>query len=166
MNFDRSLSSFRVKNLQHVLLEFDIDVDEDRVLADVLEKVDRARAEFPQEARQPVIEEVSFSALPILTVNLWGDAPERELQRRAKELQRKIEAIPLVLEAKISGERTDVLEAIIDPARTESLGITFAEIAGAVSQNNALVPAGTLETESGLPLPRGTGGLYSLARPE
>mgnify|MGYP000040805891 CR=1 FL=1 len=145
----KEIEGVAATNVAYVLLEFDIDVDEDRVLADVLEKVDRARAEFPQEARQPVIEEVSFSALPILTVNLWGDAPDRELQRRAKDLQRKIEAIPLVLEAKISGERTDVLEAIIDPARTESLGITFAEIAGAISQNNALVPAGALETESG-----------------
>ena len=136
-------------NVAVVTLEFDIDVDTNRVLADVLEKVDRARAEFPQEAQQPVVEEISFSALPILTINLWGDAPERELQRRAKDLQRKIEAVPLVLEAKISGERTDVLEAIIDPAMTESLGITFEEIAAAVSRNNSLVAAGALETSSG-----------------
>ncbi len=145
----KEIQGVAATNVAYVTLEFDIGVDKDRVMADVLEKVDRARAEFPQEARQPVIEEVSFSALPILTVNLWGDAPERELQRRAKDLQRKIEAIPLVLEANISGERTDVLEAIIDPARSESLGITFQEIAGAVSQNNALVPAGALETGSG-----------------
>ncbi|MEP3654094.1 MAG: efflux RND transporter permease subunit [Litorimonas sp.] len=136
-------------NVAYVTLEFELGVDEDAIMADVLEKVDRARAEFPAEARQPIVEEVSFSALPILTVNLWGDAPERELQKRAKLLQRKIEAIPLILEARISGERTDVLEAIIDPAKTESLGITFGEIAGAVSQNNSLVPAGAIETESG-----------------
>jgi multidrug efflux pump len=136
-------------NVAYVTLEFDIDVDEDVAMAEVLEKVDRARAEFPTEARQPVIEEVSFSALPILTVNLWGDAPERELQRRAKNLQRKLEAIPLILEANISGERTDVLEAIVDPARMESLGITFDEISGAVARNNSLVPAGALETDSG-----------------
>ena len=42
-------------NMARVLLEFDIGVDNDRILADVLEKVDRARAEFPQEARQPII---------------------------------------------------------------------------------------------------------------
>lgn len=136
-------------NVAYVTLEFELGVDEDAIMADVLEKVDRARAEFPAEARQPIVEEISFSALPILTVNLWGDAPERELQRRAKLLQRKIEAIPLVLEAKISGERTDVLEAIIDPAKTESLGITFGEISAAVTQNNSLVPAGAIETESG-----------------
>ena len=145
----KEIEGVAATNFANVLLEFDIGVDKDRVLADVLEKVDRARAEFPQEARQPVIEEVSFSAVPILTVNLWGDAPERELQRRGKELQRKIESIPLVLEANISGERVDVLEAIIDPAKTESLGITFEEIAVAVSQNNSLIPAGALQTNSG-----------------
>ena len=145
----KEINGVAATNVAYVTLEFELGVDEDVVMADVLEKVDRARAEFPAEARQPIIEEVSFSALPILTVNLWGGAPERELQRRAKDLQRKIETIPLVLEAKISGEKTEVLEAIIDPAKTESLGITFSEIATAVSQNNALVPAGALETENG-----------------
>ena len=136
-------------NVAFVTLEFELGVDEDVIMADVLEKVDRARVEFPAEARQPIVEEISFSALPVLTVNLWGAAPEAELQRQAKALQRKIESIPLILEAKISGERTDVLEAIIDPAKAESLGITFSEISAAISQNNALVPAGALETESG-----------------
>ena len=145
----KEIKGVAATNVAVVLLEFDIDINTDRALADVIEKVDRARADFPQEAQQPIIEEISFSALPILTINLWGDAPERELQRYAKDLQRKIEAIPLVLEAKISGERTDVLEAIIDPARIESLGITFEEISAAVSRNNTLVPAGALETESG-----------------
>lgn len=145
----KEISGVASVNVAYVTLEFDIDVDKDVAMADVLEKVDRARAEFPDDAQQPIIEEVSFSALPILTVNLWGDAPERELQRRAKELQRKIEAIPLILEANISGERTDVLEAVIDPAQSESLGITFEEIAVAVSQNNALVAAGAIETTSG-----------------
>jgi len=53
------------------------------------------------------------------------------------------------LEASISGERIDVLEAILDPAKIESLGITYDEIALAVSRNNSLIPAGAVETESG-----------------
>lgn len=145
----KEIDGVAATNVAYVTLEFELGVDEDIIMADVLEKVDRARAEFPAEAHQPIVEEVSFSAAPILTVNLWGGAPERELQRQAKILQRKIESIPLVLEANISGEKTEVLEAIIDPAKTESLGITFGEISAAVAQNNALVPAGTLETDSG-----------------
>ena len=42
-----------------------------------------------------------------------------------------------------------MLEAILDPAKVESLGITFDEIAAAVSRNNSLIPAGAIETESG-----------------
>jgi len=80
---------------------------------------------------------------------MFGDAPERELQRRAKYVQRKIEGISQVLEARISGERTDLLEAELDPALIESTGITFDEIAAAVASNNALITAGTLQTESG-----------------
>ena len=48
----KEIEGIAATNVAYVLLEFEIDVDKDRVLADVLEKVDRARAEFPQEAQQ------------------------------------------------------------------------------------------------------------------
>ncbi len=132
-----------------MILEFTASFDQDKALQDVIEKVNKARGEFPQEAREPVIEEFNTATLPILVVNMFGDAPERELQRRAKYMQRKIEGISQVLEARISGERTDLLEAELDPALIESTGITFDEIAAAVASNNALITAGTLQTESG-----------------
>ena len=145
----KQIDSIAATNVAYVTVEFDISHDQDKALTDVLEKVDRARAEFPQEAREPVVEEVSTATLPIITVNLWGDAPERELQKRAKDLQARLESLPQVLEANISGERVDVLEAILNPAKIESLGITYDEIALAVGRNNSLIPAGALKTESG-----------------
>jgi len=138
----KQIDSIAATNVAYMIIEFDISHDQDKALTDVLEKVDRARAEFPQEAQEPIVED-------IITVNLWGDVPERELQRRAKDLQSRLESLPQVLEASISGERIDVLEAILDPAKVESLGITFDEIAAAVSRNNSLIPAGAIETESG-----------------
>jgi len=144
-----NLISLTTKTKPFVIIEFDISHDQDKAIRDVLEKVDRARSEFPAEALEPIVEEVSTSTLPIITVNLWGDVPERELQRRAKDLQSRLEGLPQVLEANISGERVDVLEAILDPAKIESLGISYDEIALAVGRNNALIPAGALETESG-----------------
>ena len=145
----KQIDSIAATNVAYMIIEFDISHDQDKALTDVLEKVDRARAEFPQEAQEPIVEEVSTATLPIITVNLWGDVPERELQRRAKDLQSRLENLPQVLEASISGELIDVLEAILDPAKVESLGITFDEIAAAVSRNNSLIPAGAIETESG-----------------
>jgi multidrug efflux pump len=132
-----------------MILEFNASFDQDKAIQEVIEKVNKARGEFPQEAREPVIEEFNTATIPILVVNMFGAAPERELQRRAKYIQRRIEGIPQVLEARISGERTDLLEAELNPALIEATGITFDEIAAAVSRNNALITAGTLQTESG-----------------
>jgi multidrug efflux pump len=133
----------------NMVLEFNASFDQDKAISDVLEKVDRARSEFPQQAREPIVEELNSATLPILVVNLYGDAPDRELQFQAKNLQQKIESISSVLEANITGEREQVLEAVLDPAQLESAGISFLEIARAVSSNNALITAGTLETDNG-----------------
>ncbi|WP_371398041.1 efflux RND transporter permease subunit [Fretibacter rubidus] len=145
----KQMDGVAANSVAYMILEFNASFDQDKAIQDVIEKVDKARSEFPQEAREPIIEEINTSTLPIVVVNLFGAAPERELQRRAKMLQRRIESLPEVLEANISGERTDVLEAELDPALIESSGITFDEIAAAVSRNNSLITAGVLETESG-----------------
>lgn len=133
----------------NMILEFNASFDQDKAISDVLEKVDRARSEFPQEAREPIVEEINSATLPILVVNLYGEAPERELQLRAKDLQQRIESIPSVLEANISGEREQLLEAVLNPAQLESAGISFLEVARAISGNNTLITAGNLETDNG-----------------
>jgi len=85
----KQMDGVAATNVAFLTLEFEASHDLDQAIADVLEKVDRARAEFPQEAQEPIVNEISTSALPIVTVNLWGDAPERALQRQAKNLQRR-----------------------------------------------------------------------------
>ena len=145
----KQMDGIAANSVAYMILEFNASFDADKAIQDVIEKVDKARAEFPLEAREPVIEEFNTATLPIITVNLFGDVPERELQNRGKDLQRRIEGISAVLEAKISGERIDVLEAELVPSLIESSKITFNEIAQAVAQNNSLITAGVLETDSG-----------------
>ncbi|MEP1229132.1 MAG: efflux RND transporter permease subunit [Litorimonas sp.] len=145
----KEINGVGATNIAYVSLEFEASFDQDQAFSDVLEKVDRARAEFPDDAEEPIVEEVSTSALPIITVNLWGNAPDRELQKRAKDLKRRIESLPQVLEANISGEREDILEAVLNPSQIDSLGITFDEISSAIGRNNSLIPAGSLQTKSG-----------------
>lgn len=145
----KTMDGVATNSAAYMMLEFNASFDKDRALQQITDKVNKARSEFPLEAREPVIEEFNMATLPILVVNLYGDAPQRELQARAKDLKRRIEGIPSVLEANISGERTDVLEAELDPSLIESSGITFDEIAAAISRNNSLITAGTLQSETG-----------------
>ncbi len=145
----KRMDGVAAQSVGYITLEFNASFDQEKAIQDITEKVDRARSEFPQEAREPIVEEINTNKLPVVVVNLFGNTPDRELQRQAKNLKRHIEGIPGVLEANISGERVDVLEAIIDPALVESTGITFDEIASAVARNNSLITAGALETDNG-----------------
>ena len=88
-------------------VEFDVNVDADEALADLRLKIDEAQPEFLQEADEPIIAETNYSLVPTLCVTLSGQVPERTLHLHARTLQDEIEALPTVLEARLSGEREE-----------------------------------------------------------
>jgi len=143
------IQAFSSQGFAGIILEFDVDFDKDRALQEVREKVDLARAEIPTEAEEPIITEFNASLFPVLVVAISGDVPERALLERARKLQDAIEAVPTVLEAKLVGDREELLEVIIDPVKLESYNVSQLELVNAVSLNNQLVAAGALDTGQG-----------------
>ncbi len=132
-----------------VALSFEFGWDKAKTLADVRDKVNRAEAEFPEGAGRASINEISFSNLPVLVVAISGELPERTLIKAATELQEKIEALPSVLEAGISGTRDELLEVVIDPLKLEAYNVTTSELINVVVRNNQLIAAGNIENASG-----------------
>ena len=145
----KEITAFSSQGIAGIILEFDVDFDEDQALQEVREKVDLARAEIPAEAEEPVITEFNASLFPVLVATISGDVPERALLERARRLQDAIEAVPTVLEAKLVGDREELLEVVIDPVKLESYNVSQLELINAVSLNNQLVAAGALDTGQG-----------------
>jgi multidrug efflux pump len=146
------LKEFRSHTYQggaSVVLEFQAGYDIDKALDDVREQVDLAKPELPEDTDEPFVQEVAFSRFPVLVVTLSGDVPERSLRQLADRLQDKIEGIPAVLEATMSGEREELVELVIDPLRVEAYGLALDEIGTIVSRSNRLVAAGTMDTGQG-----------------
>ncbi|WP_135076986.1 efflux RND transporter permease subunit [Terasakiella sp. SH-1] len=133
----------------NVTLEFEAGFDADKALDDVREKVDLAKSELPDETEDPTVHEVNFSLFPVLVVTIAGEVPERTLVKLARDLQDAIEAIPTVLEAEIAGDRDEIVEIIIDPARVELYGLTPAQAMNMVTSSNKLVAAGSQDTGKG-----------------
>lgn len=127
-----------------VSLEFEADFNKDKVLSDVRAKVDLARGKFPPDAEEAIIQEANFSGEPVIGIVLSGQAPERELVRVARELKDRLETVPGVLEANLSGGREEFLEVTIDPVRMEAYNVTTSELTQVIGRNNQLVPAGDL----------------------
>ena len=142
-----------------VVLEFDAGFDADKALTDVREKVDLAQPDLPDDTDEPTVHEVNFSLFPILVVTLSGDLPERKLLQLARGLRDEIEGISSVLEAKLTGNREELIEIVVDPLRMDSYGIDSIEVLQAVARSNILVAAGTLDTGNGR-FPIKVPGLY------
>jgi multidrug efflux pump len=133
----------------NVILEFEAGFDADKALDDVREALDRAKPELPSETDDPTVNEVNFSLFPVLTVILSGDLPVRPLLGLANDLQDAIEGIPSVLKAEIAGDRDEMVEVVIDPAKLESYGISAANVTSTMSANNLLIAAGAQDTGRG-----------------
>lgn len=133
-----------------VLLEFQAGFNKDKALDDVQKAVDLAKSELPENIdRDPSVTEVNFSLFPVLVVTLSGEIPERTLVKIAQELQEEIEGIGTVLEAKISGDREELVEIVVDPILLESYGLQGGDILQFFNRSNKLVAAGDLDTGVG-----------------
>lgn len=132
-----------------VFLEFNVNADSDKALADIRAKLDGVASELPDDAIEPSVTEISFSNMPSISVALYGDVPERTLVQRAKDLQDELEEIPTVQSVTISGSRDEMLAVTIDMSRLEAYNLTAGELLDALAKNNMVVPGGTLDTGQG-----------------
>jgi multidrug efflux pump len=144
-----NISSTSTTGHASVFLEFDINTDKDQALQDTRARMDAVKAKLPEDANDPSVNEIDLVGMPIISVAVYGSAPEQELVRRAEELQDRLEGIAEVREATLSGARTEQLEVRVDLLRLETYGLTANQLFDALARNNMVVPGGTLNTGQG-----------------
>ncbi len=143
-------------NIATVVLEFQAGFNIEQALADVRKEVALAKADFPEAADDPRVEEVNLSHFPILTIILSGNVPERTLFDISEQLKEEIEAVDTVLKAPVFGKRDAIVDIILNPRDIESYGLFFHDIIRFIKNNNISVATGSLD--------RGHGG-YSVKVP-
>ena len=144
----KTLTATAADNFAAVVLEFEFGWDKAKAIADVRDRMNKAEANFPTGGDKYTINEFNFSQFPIVVISLSGGAPERTLIRLAKNLQDRLERLEPVLNATLTGVRDEMLEVVIDPLKLEAYNITAQELISIVQNNNQLIPAGDIDSES------------------
>ena len=158
------MQGFAGEDYAAVIVRFDA-VDSMKISIDkIRDAVSDAESKFPEDAKDPVVRELSISDEPIVIITINSDVSgERYLLNLAREIKKDIELIPAVFDAEIVGARDEQLEATINRSQLESYNISYNEILRAVANNNQVVTAGEIETGKGqfsVSLP----GLFETAR--
>ncbi|GFT05354.1 uncharacterized protein NPIL_426651, partial [Nephila pilipes] len=145
----RELRAFATNDGAHMILEFGTEYDNKEVLDNVRSKLSNIKSKLPVEAESAIINEINLSLFPILNVGLIGNLPERALTEIARKLKKEIESLPNILKVEVAGMRKETVEVIIEPTVLTKYNIQSNEIFQAISSNNRLVGAGSLENDIG-----------------
>jgi len=145
----KEIQSIGSENYGAVVLEFDINIDNEKTLADIRSKLSEVESELPDEASDPKVTEINFSLIPSIIITVSGNVPERTLNKYTNQLQDEIEEIDTVLSADLSGSRDEMVEVIINTSKLESYNLTALELINAINMNNKVVSAGSIENDNG-----------------
>jgi len=126
-----------------IKLRFDYGEDIDLLYIEVNEKLDMALADLPRDLPRPRVIKASISDLPIFYVNItYADTanltPERMLnlsQLVSNVIRKRVEQLPEVAIADITGLTTPEITITPDKAKTKALGLDARDIELALMEN-------------------------------
>ncbi len=139
-------TSTSVADYSAIMVEFGTDVKTDVALQKVKDAVDKAKPDLPTDlTEEPSVMEVSFSEQPIMYVNLYGDYDLPRLKEYADDLQDRLEELTQLNRVDLVGAPEREFQINVDNYKMRSAGITFDDIAGAVSRENLDISGGLLD---------------------
>jgi len=140
-----NVSSTSGEGFSSVVVEFDIKYP-GNLKQEVQDRVDESRSSLPKEAENPIVEKIDTSDEPIYVFSLAGPYDVAQINQFAKELKNRIEKIPDISEVQIFGGQEREIQVIVDRASLDSFGFSISQITSAISQANADIPTGSIET--------------------
>lgn len=128
-----------------VSIEFDAGVDIDAAVQKVRDKVNIAKVNIPSDADEPLIEEINFSDLPVMIINISGEYGLVKLKDIAEDVRDKIEQIPGVLKVDLSGGLEREVKVDVDPERLRYYNLSLKDIIDAIEEENVTIPGGSID---------------------
>ena len=137
--------SFENVSIIHVVVEPD-EADQDQVIDDIREAVNRVR-DLPEEITEsPQILELKTSVFPVIEVGLAGDLPYRELRELARLAEKRLKLVPGVSRLDRFGYRDREIKVEIFPEAVRKYEIPLREIIQAIRHRNVRATGGTFES--------------------
>jgi CzcA family heavy metal efflux pump len=144
------IRSTSAEGISTVAIKFLPKVDLDDALQKVRDKVDQAEGDLPADLQDdPVIKEVNFSDMPVIRVVLSGPFSLRRLQNLAEDIQDRLESIPGVLEARLTGGLEREIHVEFDLDRVRAYNVPFSGIVGSLTNSNVNMPGGSMDIGEG-----------------
>jgi multidrug efflux pump len=139
------VTSVSAEGASIITVEFEPSVDLDFALQKVKEKVDSAEPDLPEDAEEPMVQEITTSEFPIMQINISGEVGLVRLKEIGEDLQDLMEGIQGVLRVQVVGGVEREIRVEYDPRRLAGFGLSPNDIVRTITAANINIPGGSLE---------------------
>ena len=143
----KSITSTAAEDLGTVRIDVDSRANVDDVLNDVKQRVDQIST-FPTDADNPSVYTIARTR-EVISVVIAGPLAERDLRTLANRVRDDLEALPNVSQVTLSGVRDFELAIEVSEKTLIEYGLTFADVATAISNSSLNQSAGAIKTAGG-----------------
>jgi len=135
------------EGISSIFVEFNATADLKESFRKLREAVDEAKPNLPNEAEIPVVMEINFNNMPIVTYSLVGDYNEVELKKFADDIQGKFEKINDVSKVEIIGGLEREFQVIVDQTKLVNFNISLGQIINSIQTGNFSLPVGNIDID-------------------
>lgn len=143
----RTVTSSSALGVSNISVEFNLDVDLEAAASDVRDKVGQATRNLPQDIdAPPVVSKADANSDMIIILAVQSQTRNLlDLSDYAENtLQQQLQTINGVSGINLLGNKRYAMRLRLDPARLDSYGVTFQDVATALAQENVELPAGKI----------------------
>ncbi len=137
--------STSVQGISNVMVAFNLEKNGDIAAQEIRDKVNQTLPDLPDTAEAPVVVKRDPDADPILQLVISGNKNIREITEIAdKEIKPRLENVKGVGEIQLVGGLRREIRVWVDPDRMRAYGLSVADVATALRQQNVEMPAGSV----------------------
>ncbi len=143
----RHISSVTTEGISSVVVEFQLGKNINTALLEVQSKINGVRSLFPREVKEPVIQQIRFEELPILSIVVLSPTLDAKALTTLAEkvLKRRLENISGVGQVRLVGAARREIQILLDRDKLKAYGLTYFNVAEALRRENLDIPAGKLD---------------------
>lgn len=143
----RHVQSTSMENMSLVTAEFGWGTEMSQTLEDVRANLTALSLLLPDDALQPLVTSIDLAQLPVMIVGLTSEAGlEYSTEQALATVRPLFEQIPGVAQVAVLGGTQREIQVLYDSAKLEEHNLTPAMLEQLLSLQNALVPAGIIES--------------------
>jgi multidrug efflux pump len=148
----KKMTSTSLQDVSIILVEFSTDVNPDKARKLVEDKVNLAKSKFTFTPNQgPLINDVNFSDMPIMYVNVAGKYDPVKLKEFSEKIKNKIRALPEITRVDIVGAPDREIQVNLDMYKMQTRQISFWDVMGSIQGSNINATLGAISNNDQKP---------------